>query len=366
MRLLLTTDTVGGVWTFTESLASGLLARGHAVALVSFGGPPSAGQQAWCRAIEANHPERFCYHASDIGLEWMQDNARVYEEGAELLLSVVRSFAPELLVSSQYCYGRLPVSIPRIVVAHSDVLSWARACRGAELEGSAWLTHYTSLVEQGLGGAGAIIAPTQWMLNALAASFELPEHRYVVSNGLSIPPGSPDSSHELRAITAGRLWDEAKNLQLLQQVASPIPLVVAGPTGQTACAASPNVQLQHLGQLSRERLLEEFRKSAIYVCGSRYEPFGLAALEAALCGCAVLANDIPSLREAWGPGARYFDNAASLSRLLAWLHDSPLLLQESKQRSWQRASRYSVDRMVDGYLAVAHAAMRQESAPSYA
>ncbi len=29
MRVLLTTDTVGGVWTFTRELTAGLLARGH-------------------------------------------------------------------------------------------------------------------------------------------------------------------------------------------------------------------------------------------------------------------------------------------------------------------------------------------------
>ena len=33
MRILMTTDTVGGVWTFTQELAGGLLEQGCAVAL---------------------------------------------------------------------------------------------------------------------------------------------------------------------------------------------------------------------------------------------------------------------------------------------------------------------------------------------
>jgi len=37
-----------------------------------------------------------------------------------------------------------------------------------------------------------------------------------------------------------------------------------------------------------------------------YEPFGLAPLEAALSRCAIVANDIPSLREVWGSAAMYF------------------------------------------------------------
>ena len=45
-----------------------------------------------------------------------------------------------------------------------------------------------------------------------------------------------------------------------------------------------------LGRLSEYELLQFFRESSIYICTSRYEPFGLAPLEAALCGCAVLVT----------------------------------------------------------------------------
>jgi glycogen(starch) synthase len=143
-------------------------------------------------------------------------------------------------------------------------------------------------------------------------------------------------------------------------------LMVAGRAGDTTASALSTEHLHYLGQLSRARLLQVFRESAVYLCCSRYEPFGLAPLEAALCGCAVLANDIPSLREVWGSGALYFRDAASLSRILAQLHDSPSLLQEAMQRSYQRACRYSTDRMVDGYLEFAQTAMWQKGAHAYA
>ena len=52
MRILMTTDTVGGVWTFTAELARQLLSRGHAVALASFGREPSEEQQAWQRFFD--------------------------------------------------------------------------------------------------------------------------------------------------------------------------------------------------------------------------------------------------------------------------------------------------------------------------
>ena len=53
-------------------------------------------------------------------------------------------------------------------------------------------------------------------------------------------------------------------------------------------------------QLSEEQMRELLGRAAIYIATSRYEPFGLAPLEAALSRCALVANDIPSLRELWG------------------------------------------------------------------
>ena len=46
-------------------------------------------------------------------------------------------------------------------------------------------------------------------------------------------------------------------------------------------------------------------RAAIFAEPARYEPFGLAALEAGLAGCALVLGDIPSLREVWGDAALY-------------------------------------------------------------
>ena len=126
-----------------------------------------------------------------------------------------------------------------------------------------------------------------------------------------------DSPRQMRAVTAGRMWDPAKNLALLRAADLPISIEIAGETDGEVIASD---RLRWVGQLGTEALQALFRESALYICCSRYEPFGLAALEAALCGCAVLAYDIPSLREVWGNGALYFHDAVTLSSLLAtWL-----------------------------------------------
>ena len=64
--------------------------------------------------------------------------------------------------------------------------------------------------------------------------------------------------------------------------------------------------MQCAGELSESEMRELLSRAAIYIATSKYEPFGLAPLEAALSRCAIVANDIPSLREIWGDAALYF------------------------------------------------------------
>jgi glycosyltransferase involved in cell wall biosynthesis len=85
-----------------------------------------------------------------------------------------------------------------------------------------------------------------------------------------------------------------------------------------------------------------------------YEPFGLAPLEAALCGCAVVANDIPSLREVWADSALYFQNRESLSCLLQKLSTDYDFLGQAQIRSQLRARHFTAQRMAAAYLGLFH------------
>ncbi len=186
MRVLMTTDTVGGVWTFTRVFATELLQRGHSVALVSFGRAPLRSQQAWCDSNLERFGHLFTYTPVEAPLEWMEDNEQAYEAGAALLVSIGCEFAADLLLTSQYCFAALPLLIPKIVIAHSDVLSWARACRGSALPATGWLEQYVALVSAGLRAADAVVAPTAWMLSALTENFTLPARAVVIPNGRTL------------------------------------------------------------------------------------------------------------------------------------------------------------------------------------
>jgi glycogen(starch) synthase len=352
MRILITTDTIGGVWTFTQELTTGLLGAGCEIVLVSFGPLPNAKQQQWADDMKQHWRNHFHSIAENASLEWMQTNESAYTQPARSLLHAIAEFKVDVLHCNQFCFGALATDRPKVITAHSDVLSWARSCRADKFDDSDWLRRYRSLVRNGLTGAQAIVAPTHWMLEALRKNFDLPEERHVIANGRSIP-APPQKFRKLQAVTAGRLWDEAKNIGLLGEVSSPIPLLVAGDTswdGASAPVALGNVRM--LGPLAGEDLLTIFRESELYICTSRYEPFGLAPLEAALCGSAILANDIPSLREVWQDGALYFNDASSLSELLCKLYSNRKLLAKAKARSSTRARIYSREKTTSSYLAL--------------
>jgi glycosyltransferase involved in cell wall biosynthesis len=296
----------------------------------------------------------------------MQENQRAWPDAAPLLMRIASEFGAEILHSNQFCFGALPIEIPRVITAHSDVLSWAEACRGQPLENSPWLRQYCRLVTDGLNGATAVIAPTRWMLNGLRRNFPFRARCELIPNGRTLPDGSSSARH-LRAVTVGRLWDEAKDIRMLGEVSSKVPLYAAGDMQQGDARGPQSLRgVALLGRMRENELLDFFRQSAIYICTSRYEPFGLAPLEAALCGCAVLARDISSLREVWEDGALYFADAASLSALLDALAADPDLLEAAQRRSSARARRFTAERMVASYQAQFARVLNEAKAGIYA
>lgn len=352
MRVLMTTDTVGGVWTYTRELTEGLLERGCSVTLMSMGRLPTGEQAAWAEEVESRWGSRFGYQPTEFPLEWMQGGEDCYERSAEAVMRCARMCGADLLHANQFCYGALPLTVPKIVVAHSDVWSWYRACRGGALERSSWSEAYWKTVLQGLEGADSVVTATAWMGEELQTIYGYASEPRVIANGVR-PLPIQGGARRQQAITCGRLWDEGKNIGILAEVEEAMPILVAGETEFDGARAGAK-GLRMLGSLSREELARRFEESVIYVATSRYEPFGLAPVEAALAGCAVVANDIPSLREVWGDAATYFDRncARSLSTVLRELAEDEGRLQVRARAARERATRYTPERMTEGYLAL--------------
>jgi glycosyltransferase involved in cell wall biosynthesis len=185
----------------------------------------------------------------------------------------------------------------------------------------------------------------------------LPAPPVVIHNGRHPPTthAAPERRAAPFAFTAGRLWDEGKNLEALDRAAArlSLPVLAAGPLdGPNGSSARP-AHVRTLGRLSDEAIRSHLAARPVFVSVARYEPFGLAVLEAAQAGCALVLADIPTFRELWGGVAVFVppDDAGAIAASLEALADDEGARDRLGAAARIRARRYSVEAMADGVLA---------------
>ena len=128
--------------------------------------------------------------------------------------------------------------------------------------------------------------------------------------------------------------------------------------GETTAPHGASFAPRHLrvhGRLERAQVDAWMRAASVYVAPSRYEPFGLAPLEAANHGCALVLSDLPTFRELWGGCAAFVPpgDAEALAGLLAELRDDPARVAALGAAARRRAvRRYTAARMAGEYLAL--------------
>ena len=222
-RVLMTGDTVGGVWTFTLELARALEKRGMAVTLASLGGEPSDEQRE-----EAGAVANLQLHTSSYKLEWMDDPWDDVEASGRWLLELEKQFRPDVIHLNSLGHGSLQFQAPVVMTAHSCVLSWWAAVKREALP-VRW-GRYRYEVETSLKAVDFVTAPSTAMLRSVEENYgpDLPPNR-VVPNGRH-PGRFRPGNKEPFVLAAGRLWDEGKNIAALAEVSRdiPWPIYVAG------------------------------------------------------------------------------------------------------------------------------------------
>jgi glycogen(starch) synthase len=350
-RVLMTADAVGGVWTYALELARGLAPEGVQFTIATMGPRPSPAQRN-----EAAELPNVSLIESDYRLEWMQEPWSDVDAAGDWLGQIAADLAPDLIHLNGYTHAALPWSAPVLVVAHSCVVSWWRAVRETR-DPEEW-NEYRRRVARGLEAADFVVAPSQAMLSTLGDNYGRLPRKGVIPNGRD-PRRFRSGRKEPFVFSAGRFWDESKNLAALETAARQIdwPVRVAGSNEERGAVVS-------LGKLSPTEVAAELSRASIFCLPARYEPFGLAALEAALSGCALVLGDIASLREVWDDAARFVDpnDATALARVLQELIDHPKEQEDLAQRAHSRAQRYSLEAMADRYLALYRGLIMQAQA----
>jgi glycosyltransferase involved in cell wall biosynthesis len=348
-RVLMTTDTVGGVWTFALDLAEALITNYDVeVLLATLGGQPSAGQRTEAEALP-----RLSLTGSDYKLEWMDDPWRDVEESRRWLLRLERDYNADVIHLNSYGHGACAFQTPAVMTVHSCVLSWWKAVKG-ESAPPRW-NRYREEVKAALHAVDALTVPSRAMASSLSDYGILPSRCEVIPNGRPAKKFRRGLKEPL-VFTAGRLWDEAKNTALVARVAASLawPVYAAGDVNHPDGSVVGFRDCRLTGWLSGDAMVDWYARAAIYVLPARYEPFGLSALEAALSGCALVLGDIPSLREIWADTAMFVDpeQPEALQKALETLISKPALREDLARRSYARALTYDSERTAGSYMSL--------------
>ncbi|MFP4002220.1 MAG: glycosyltransferase family 4 protein [Alphaproteobacteria bacterium] len=348
-RILMTADAVGGIWVFASTLARALARSGCEVVLVTLGPRPEAHQRtelagsSGVRLIE-----------TDLPLEWMDPAGRQAGRTRQELAAIAAEAAPDVVHLNSFREAAGDWRAPVVVTAHSCVFSWWHATRGGEPPGNAWQA-YRAYTRAGLAAADAWVAPSRAMREEIARIYRPRKPGWVISNGMEpLPPGPGERRPVVTAV--GRLWDEGKNIAVLDAAAEKIhwPVRVMGPDiGAAGQGAAGRFRHLHtLGPLPRRAVLGELETAEIYVSPARFGPFGLSVLEAASCGAALVLSDIPAFRELWGGAALLVppDDEAALAKAVNGLIAEPERRQALAATARARAARYPLRATVNGYL----------------
>lgn len=328
-------DVVGGVRTFIVELSRELARCGVEVHLALLG---SAAQAEPLLDLPVAS-----LRCRPYALEWMANPWDDVERTADWVAELSGELAPDVLHMNTFTPVR-DGSPPVLLTVHSCVLTWWRAVRGEDAPAE-W-ARYRGLAERALERAQAVVAPSGALLRALREVYgALPSAR-VIANGSRLAPIQAGAREPL-VITAGRLWDEAKNVAALAAAAPAIHSRV------TLIGEGPAPGIESLGPLPHREVLRWLRRGSVFAEPARYEPFGLAALEAARCGCALVLGDIPSLREVWGATAAYVppDDPDALAGAVNRLLDDPVARETAAARALARSRRYTASAMGSAYQA---------------
>lgn len=343
-RILMTAGTTGDVWPYALELAQALVPYNYEILLATLGKRLTPSQ---CRVI--NKIPHLTVSESSYKTEWMDSPWDDVDASGEWLIELAKEFKPDMVHLNTYCHGALPWTVPVVMVGHSCMLSWSQAVKKGKP--TSWQT-YQQRVSAGIHNVDLIIAPSKAMLDALTRHFGPLPHHQVIYNGCQphrFVPGSKESF----IISAGQLWDEAKNIQVLEQVALRLtwPILIAGDQQHPDGNPREFKYLHSLGELEPSELRQWLAKASIYVSPATYEPFGISILEAALSGCALVLGDIDSLREIWGDAALYVptDDPLAIATTLGNLTYAPRVCEALGTKARLRAERYTSASMGEAY-----------------
>lgn len=348
LHVLMTADAIGGVWQYANSLAQELCSAGHRVTLVLLGPSASAEQRQDAARIDGVELVE-----TGLPLDWLAEGPRPVVQAARQLAALANRLQPDVIhCNSPALAGAASFPVPVIAVAHGCVATWWQAARSGPL--AAEFEWHARVTAAGLKAASATVAPSASFGKLLRTTYDLPRQPLTVHNGRT-PAAAGAGDLQLNVgLTVGRLWDAAKGGAVLDAAAARIdvPILAAGALrGPHGEEFSP-VHLQALGHQSGEALARMLQLRPVFLSAASFEPFGLAVLEAASAGCALVLSDIATFRELWEGAALFVPagDADAFAAALRELMDDPAQRRALGEAARERSAIYTPAATAAGML----------------
>ncbi|GAA5030434.1 glycosyl transferase [Marivirga lumbricoides] len=348
LKIVMTADTVGGVWTYALDLCKALMSYNVEVHLVTMGALLNEKQ-----SIDVNKLSNTHVYQSNYKLEWTQGASSDMGLAKKWIASICLEVDPDIIHFNNYNQSPGSWKCPVITVYHSCEQTCWRAVKGSHAS-SEWNEH-SQTVKEALITSDIVVAPTKSILKEAEAIYGKLPNSEVIYNGRNINRPFGEQQKEPIILSAGRVWDEAKNIQLLSSIAREVewPIWVAGNNSKTFRTGSTGLDtINFLDLLSPDVLQQWMDQSAIFIMPAKYEPFGLAILEAAQSSCVLVLSNLDTLKEIWGDAALYFDpfKEEQAKDLLNELANNDELRHEMAKRAYKRASEFTAESMAYNYM----------------
>ena len=348
----MTTDAVGGVWTYCVDLANGLAARGVETVLAVVGPDASPAQTATVSGTSVIN--------TGLPLDWLATSAAEIASTGRALAALSREIQADIVhLSTPAFAANGDFRVPVLGACHSCMSTWWAAVKNGPMPEDFLWRH--AVQAKGLARCDTLLAPSQAFANAVFRAYG--KRPGVALNGRRSPELDGESRDEIAAFafTAGRLWDDGKNLRILDKAAglSSLRVKAAGPVEGPGGAVVRTQHVDLMGSLSAEQVRAQLQRRPIFVSTALYEPFGLAVLEAAQAGCPLVLSDIPTFRELWSDAAVFVNpnDADHVAVALRRLSENRRKAAALGVAARSRASRYTVNAMTEATLRAYRAAV---------
>jgi glycosyltransferase involved in cell wall biosynthesis len=294
----------------------------------------ATGNETWSRgvaaALEDDGGPPWDYLVTKAGRRLLPSTVttgRVHEVSASsarrLLLDLprwVRTSSPAALVAQ---YTLPPVPVPGVVVVHDLSFEDPRA---REWLSAVSLTRYRATIRWSARRARAVVVSSEWTRSDLLRHYDVdPDRVFVAPCAVSpvlaaalaaeprVQPRTPIVLVVGTVLARKNLLMVARAVATLRQQGSPVVLRVVGPVppaGEPVLAGLRQVLPEGLelwGSVPQDRLVTAYRSSTVLCFPSRFEGFGIPALEAMAAGLPVIASSATCLPEVVGSAGLLVD-----------------------------------------------------------